>query len=213
MEDEEPLRIAILGSGPIGLEAALYGRYLGYVVTLFDDQDVCAAMARDETSLGSAFRGHCTPLGLAALDAQDATNQCPDADQVLSIGQWMVRYCVPLSRTDLLRETLRMGWTVQSIDFEADNETYQLIATRRDAPAVNETFDYIIDTRSFRFLTDEKTTSQEFSARKTDDFFTVDTDQDSFDFLGAADAIRRVYATIGERDDLNVYETLKQFQI
>ncbi len=36
MAVDTPAVIAIIGAGPIGLEAALYGRYLGYDVRLFD---------------------------------------------------------------------------------------------------------------------------------------------------------------------------------
>ena len=36
MAVDTPAKIAILGAGPIGLEAALYDRYLGYEVDVFE---------------------------------------------------------------------------------------------------------------------------------------------------------------------------------
>ncbi|HVW37886.1 MAG TPA: FAD-dependent oxidoreductase, partial [Pirellulales bacterium] len=36
MAVDTPARIAILGAGPIGLEAALYARYLGYDVDIYE---------------------------------------------------------------------------------------------------------------------------------------------------------------------------------
>ena len=36
MSVETPAKLAILGAGPIGLEAALYARFLGYEVEVFD---------------------------------------------------------------------------------------------------------------------------------------------------------------------------------
>ncbi|HKD37575.1 MAG TPA: FAD-dependent oxidoreductase, partial [Pirellulales bacterium] len=36
MAVESPARIAVLGAGPIGLEAALYARYLGYEVDVYE---------------------------------------------------------------------------------------------------------------------------------------------------------------------------------
>ena len=38
MDDEQP-RIAILGAGPIGLEAAIYARYLGYPTEVIERGD------------------------------------------------------------------------------------------------------------------------------------------------------------------------------
>ena len=49
MAIDTPARIAILGAGPIGLEAALYARYLGYDVDLYERGKACEALC----SLGS----------------------------------------------------------------------------------------------------------------------------------------------------------------
>ncbi len=43
---DPPGRIAVIGAGPLGLEAALYGRYLGYDVQVFEQGDVAAALRR-----------------------------------------------------------------------------------------------------------------------------------------------------------------------
>ncbi len=41
-EVESPATIAIIGAGSTGIEAAIYARFLGYEIVLFDiaDQDV-----------------------------------------------------------------------------------------------------------------------------------------------------------------------------
>ena len=214
MEDDEVLRIAVLGSGPVGLEAALYGRYLGYHVAVFDDRDTCAALANDETLLDSSFRDYCTSLGLAALDAQDSKYERADADQILSIGQWMSRYCIPLSQTDLIADSSRIGWVVESIEFDSEAEIYRLVAhAAEDGSPVPETFDYVLDARRIPLLSTEAREKEDFAAAKTDDFFKIESGPESLDFVKAVDEIRQAYAAIGERDDLNLYETLTQFRI
>jgi hypothetical protein len=211
MDDDEVFRIAILDAGPVGLEAALYGRYLGYSVTLLDEREVCAAFG-SETLLDAPFRHLCTPLGLAALDAQNQAYRHPAADQILTVRAWIAEYCLPLSKTDLLADTLRLGSHVVAIEFQADDETYQLASRGSDGSTISETFDYIIDTR-FAGLSGDALAAQHFAAAATDDFFEIAADGTTLDFRGATDQIRRIYALIGERDGLNLYESLSQFQI
>ena len=44
MAIDTPARLAILGAGPIGLEAALYARFLGYDVVVYETGDVAASV-------------------------------------------------------------------------------------------------------------------------------------------------------------------------
>ncbi|MFN5103922.1 MAG: hypothetical protein ACK5GJ_14110, partial [Planctomycetota bacterium] len=43
-EMESPATIAILGAGPMGIEAALYARFLGYHVSIFETRRVAHRM-------------------------------------------------------------------------------------------------------------------------------------------------------------------------
>jgi NADPH-dependent 2,4-dienoyl-CoA reductase/sulfur reductase-like enzyme len=45
-EIDAPAVVAILGAGPIGIEAALYARFLGYDVLLFDQGKVAGNVLR-----------------------------------------------------------------------------------------------------------------------------------------------------------------------
>ena len=211
MDDDLALRIAVLGAGPVGLEAALYGRYLGYVVTLFEPRDVCAGIVNNESPMGSPFRENCTPLGLAALDAQNAEYQHPPAEVALSVDQWANRYCLPLSQTDLVKGTLRIGAQVESIEFLPADETYILVARLSDGSELTQTCDYVIDTRA-SWPMGEGNSQPEFAVGQTDDFFVI-TSNGSGSFRRATEEIRQVYAAIGERDELDLYATLKQFEI
>jgi len=41
---DPPGAIAVVGAGPLGIEAALYGRYLGYDVKLYEAKSVGSSM-------------------------------------------------------------------------------------------------------------------------------------------------------------------------
>jgi thioredoxin reductase len=104
---ETPARIAVLGAGPIGLEAALYARYLGYTVDIYERGTVAEHVRRwGHVRMFSPFGGNCSPLGLAALAAQDASWQPPGEDALLTGREFAERYLAPLARSDLLVDGL-----------------------------------------------------------------------------------------------------------
>jgi hypothetical protein len=66
------------------------------------------------------FRDNRSPLGLAALHAQDPAWQAPGDDEFLAGGEFAKRYLVPLSRSDLLVDGL--------------HERTEVLAVGRDGP-------------------------------------------------------------------------------
>ena len=78
MAIDTPARIAILGAGPIGLEAALYAHYLGYDVDVYERGRVADSVrAWGHVRMFSPLAMNCSLLGLAALKAQDQAWQPP----------------------------------------------------------------------------------------------------------------------------------------
>lgn len=104
MAMDTPALIAILGAGPLGLEAALYARFLGYDVEVFERSAIGSEVLRrhGENRLPTAFQECCSSLALRAIQAQDPKIQFPPLDSVLTGNEWVERYLLPLSRTDLL---------------------------------------------------------------------------------------------------------------
>jgi 2-polyprenyl-6-methoxyphenol hydroxylase-like FAD-dependent oxidoreductase len=85
MAIETPARIAVIGAGPIGLEAALYARYLGYDVDVYERGRVAENLLQwGHVRMFSPFGQNRSPLGLAALKAQDPAWQPPGDDELLS---------------------------------------------------------------------------------------------------------------------------------
>jgi glycine/D-amino acid oxidase-like deaminating enzyme len=107
MAVDTPARIAILGAGPIGLEAALYARYLGYDVDLYERGRVAEHLRQwGHVRLFTPFSANSSPLGVAALAAQDTDWKPPAADALLAARELVERYLVPLALSDLLADCL-----------------------------------------------------------------------------------------------------------
>jgi thioredoxin reductase len=109
MADDSLPRIAILGAGPIGLEAALYARYLGYQVELIERGASPAAnvLQWGHVRLFTPFGMNASPLGVAALQAQDPSWQPPAAEDMLSGAEYLERYLKRLAESDLVAGPLQ----------------------------------------------------------------------------------------------------------
>jgi thioredoxin reductase len=116
MSVETPARIAVLGAGPIGLEAALYARYLGYDVDVYERGRVAEHLYQwGHVRLFTPFRANCSSMGLAALANQDESFKPPQPDELLSARELADRYYVPLSQSDLLTDFIHPRTEVLAI--------------------------------------------------------------------------------------------------
>jgi thioredoxin reductase len=116
MAIDTPARIAVLGAGPIGLEAALYGRYLGYDVDVYDQGRVADNVQRwGHVVMFSPFGMNASPLGLAALAAQDPDYRPPGEGELLTGLDYARRYLLPLSQSDLLSDHLQLQTRVVAV--------------------------------------------------------------------------------------------------
>jgi thioredoxin reductase len=116
MAVDTPARIVVIGAGPIGLEASLYARFLGYDVDILERGAVAGHVRKwGHVRMLTPFHVNSSPLGLAALTAQDADYAAPPADAMLTGDEWVERYLNPLARTDLLEDNLRLGVEVLSV--------------------------------------------------------------------------------------------------
>jgi hypothetical protein len=104
---DPPGSIAVVGAGVLGIEAALYGRFLGYNVTLIEAVAVGHSLPGEQETPLPMLPDRClSPLAVSALESQqrDSTHLVlPTTYQ-----QWINNALVPLTETDLLRDRLRM---------------------------------------------------------------------------------------------------------
>ena len=101
------------------LEAALYGRYLGFSVTVFET-DAAVHAIRENPTL-PAPKSFSTPLGLAALAAQRGLGTTMIELEVETFEDWLTHYLSRLITSDLLKNCLQEFVQVTAIAFADDD--------------------------------------------------------------------------------------------
>ena len=120
MAVDTPAVIAIVGAGPIGLEAALYARYLGYDVRVYERGRVVERLQQaTHAGPGTPWGSSTSPLGVAAICAQRPDWRPPTADAILASGELAATYFLPLADSDLLADCVLVGTEVLSIERDA----------------------------------------------------------------------------------------------
>ena len=108
MAKMDPCRIAILGAGPIGLEAAVYSRRLGLPTTVYERGRVGEHMLRwGHVRLFSPFGMNVTPLGRAAIRTDDPTFEFPGENDCITGREHVSTYLDPLAHTAALADCVR----------------------------------------------------------------------------------------------------------
>ena len=109
-------RIAILGAGPIGLEAALYARTLKLPVTIYERGRVAEHVQRwGHVRLFSAFGMNVTPLGRAAILADNSKHAFPADGDCTTGREHHHAYLDPLAKTAPLRDCFKTETQVLSV--------------------------------------------------------------------------------------------------
>ena len=89
MPKAEPQRIAVLGAGPIGIEAALYARTCGHTVTVYERGQVGEHLLRwGHVRMFTPFGMNTTPLGMSALLREKRANDIPSESDLLTGRQF-----------------------------------------------------------------------------------------------------------------------------
>ena len=154
---DTPATIAVLGAGPIGLETALYARFLGYEVNVYERGEVGDNVQQwQHVQLFTPFGQNSTPLGLAALAAQDENFTPRDKHDLISGRQWLDEYLLPLARTDLLSGNIHTNTTVLGVgrteslkhdppSEDRGDEVFRLLLRNAAGQEFTEEADIVID--------------------------------------------------------------------
>lgn len=151
-------RIAIIGGGPIGLEAAVYGRQSGFAVDLYEKGPLAANM-RDwgHVRLFSPFQMNVSSWSQRALAEGRPDLRLPTGDQFLTGREFAERYLIPVSQLPLLAGCLHEQMTVigvsrtqlwkgDLIGQRARSDTpFRLLIKRSDGTEQDAVADYVLD--------------------------------------------------------------------
>src|SRR5277367_5329991 len=101
-------RIAILGAGPIGLEAALYARKLQFPVTVYERGRIGEHLQRwGHVRMFSPFGLNVSPLGRETILAENAKHAFPADGDCITGRQHFTAYLEPLAKSGVLRDCLK----------------------------------------------------------------------------------------------------------
>ena len=159
-EVESPATIAVIGCGPIGIEAALYGRFLGYDVDLFDAKRPAHEVVRWNTrSMGVSVADCTTSLGISALEGQISQYLPPPMDRVWNGAEFAEEYLIPIAKSDLLVDGIHINSSVlevgrvryfreETCDWQARaNDEFRLVVASRDRGIYTARADVVLDCR------------------------------------------------------------------
>ncbi len=150
-------RVAILGAGPIGLEAALQAALLGLPFVVYERGRIGEYLRQwGHVRLFSPFGMNTTLLGKAQLRKDRAKIDLPADADLLTGREYVENYLEPLAQSPLLREHIRMGTTVVQVGrrgyLKEENpgerkrgEHPFLLALRTDARESMEEADLVLD--------------------------------------------------------------------
>lgn len=109
MARSAPPRIAVLGAGPVGLEAALQARLAGHPVTVYERGDIAEAINHwGHVKLFTPFGQNTTSAGLDLIRKEHPQHHLPAANDIVSGSDYRDAYLVPLTVTSLLGECFRI---------------------------------------------------------------------------------------------------------
>jgi thioredoxin reductase len=116
MAKQQNLKIAVIGGGPVGLEAALYARTAGLSVTVYESGQPGEFVNRwGFVRMFTPFGLNATPLGKATIRDARLTTELP-ADTTLQTGrEFRDTYLIPMSQSPLLKDLIRPQSTVLSV--------------------------------------------------------------------------------------------------
>lgn len=111
-----PVRIAVIGAGPIGLESALYAKLNGFTVSVYDRGGIAEHIRRwGHTRLFTPFGFNTTSLGLKAILHEKPSRSLPAESDIITGREFREAYLVPLGESEQLLESLHLEQAVLQI--------------------------------------------------------------------------------------------------
>src|SRR5207249_3302108 len=108
MARTDAARVAILGAGPIGLEAALYAASLKLPVTVYERGRIGENLRQwGHVRLFSPFGMNRTPLGVRTIKGDLPQHSLPGDGDIITGREHVSAYLEPLAKCSLLKDRIK----------------------------------------------------------------------------------------------------------
>lgn len=155
MAKADPPRVAVIGAGPVGVEAALYAKSAGCRVAVYDRGQVGEHVARwGHARMFTPFGMNVSPLGLQTLRQERRSKDVPADGDLLSGREFREAYLVPLAESETLLESMHPQTAVLALGranavkkSEPDDgrRPFRLLVRGGNGPERVETADVVLD--------------------------------------------------------------------
>src|SRR5262245_39791363 len=116
MAKTDSFRLAIIGAGPIGLEAALYAHHLQLPFIVYERGRIGEHVQRwGHVRLFSPFGMNATSLGLSIIRGENSKREFPADTACITGREHWEAYLEPLAKSAALREHIRTDCQVLSV--------------------------------------------------------------------------------------------------
>jgi len=116
MVSRQPVRVAVIGAGPIGLETALRLQQQGLDVQVYERGRVAEHVRQwGHVTMFSPFGMNVTQAGIRAIREQNPQHTFPDSKQLITGQQFVECYLEPLATTHWLRQRIHTQTEVVQI--------------------------------------------------------------------------------------------------
>jgi thioredoxin reductase len=144
MSKAAPQKVAVLGAGPIGLEAALYAKTCGFTVALYERGTIGDYVrAWGHVRMFTPFGLNSTSLGLKTLLREKPNRTLPAAADIITGRDFRDVYLVPLGESEPLLESLHLETSVLHVGRAARG--FRLLVRTAKGQERIDTADFVLD--------------------------------------------------------------------
>ena len=146
MRKQEIRRVAVIGAGPVGIEAALYARLCGLPVMVYEQGEVGEYVQRwGHVRMFTPWSWNVSPLGLQVLQAEYPQRTWPGEGELLTGHEYRQEYLLPLAECSFLRDSLQLGMRVVQVGQSRNGQSWRLLLEDRQGQEHLAEADVILD--------------------------------------------------------------------